>query len=193
MDFVSKHLSKGRDLVALVDPSHVVPFPSAETLDKHATWSTEWLKDAVKHDLPDSQDARDIVESLVSLCAFMNHQRIIYEENAYDIAHEELWNALYDAHAHFNPDGAIGDWEYVFDDFPKDGFAKIPEHLQVDYNCRAVLLQKEMAFEKLLKFLREKGHADLVNQFGSQLASEVEAGTFPKKPVGFLENPSHLT
>ena len=98
-----------------------------------------------------------------------------------------------DIHDRFNPDCDNQDWDRVFEDFPGEGYDVTPDHLKVDHNRRAVLLQKEMAFKKLLKFLDEKGHADLVALFRNQLAVEVEDGTFPRKPAWFREDSSHLT
>ena len=199
MNYVQRqHLTKGQTLKAAVKKSHAVPYPSAETLYDNANRGTTWLEFVVELDLPDSDELRDVVAALLATGNRMSDLRLLYKkEKAYDHALEDLWNALYEVRFHFDPDREISLWENVFDGFPDKGFKcppfqSHPEHLEMDHNRLAVLQQKEMAFEKLVQFLKDKGHPDLVTQFRDHLQREVQAGNFPEKPVRFLDNPSLL-
>ena len=193
MKFVREHLSKGQELKAVIESAHEVPFPPGQTLANLAISATDWLRWVDDPDFPDSPGLRDIVGTCVDISSHMNTHRLLYREDAYDCEHEELWKALFHVHDRFNPDCDNEDWDCVFENSPGEGSDVTPDHLQVDHNRRAVLLQKEMALKKLLEFLDEKGHADLVTQFRDQLLSEVEEGTFPRKPAWFREERSHLT
>ena len=129
MEFARQHLSRGQELKAVVESAQEVPFPPGETLANHASYATDWLREVVAQDFPDSPDLRDIVGTFVDTSSFMNTNRLLYREDVYDCEHAELWNALLDVHNRFNPDYDNEDWHCLFDDFPCEGSAVTPEYL----------------------------------------------------------------
>ena len=114
----------------------------------------------------------------------MNTNRLLCREDVYDCEHAELWNALLDVHNRFNPDYDNEDWHCLFDDFPCEGSAVTPDHLQVDHDRRAVLLQKEMAFKSSSSSSTRKGTPTSSPTSSLSLPARLKPGPFRGSPLG---------